>query len=301
MRSSVFMKFFVVMALGSSLTEAQVVRTWVASNGSDANPCSRTLPCRNFAAAVSAVDPGGEVVVLDSAGYGPVSITKNVAVIAPEGIHAAIAPTSGTAISVSGSTVVILRNLYLNSRGATTGLQVLGADKTFAEDLTINGFGGSGIALETNQFYLDNSVSRNNGMGLFASQPGGQMLVFINRSRFENNDTDGVRAGPNSEVTVRDSLATGNYNAGFWAGAPGIEPVQMSLMNCQASRNFYGVVANRAGDRSDPMIRVSYSAAVHNRNGFYEAGFGQIESQGNNFVQGNGSNVIGTITVFSGT
>jgi hypothetical protein len=45
-------------------------RTFVASTGSDSDPCSRVDPCRTFQAAVDATAAGGEVVALDSAGFG---------------------------------------------------------------------------------------------------------------------------------------------------------------------------------------------------------------------------------------
>src|SRR5688572_24429167 len=91
----------VVFALwNASALEAQV-RTWVSGSGIDNATCGRTNPCRTFGAAITAVNPGGEVVVLDSAGYGPVAITKPVSIIAPPGVHAAVAPTAGAAIEVT--------------------------------------------------------------------------------------------------------------------------------------------------------------------------------------------------------
>jgi hypothetical protein len=54
-------------------------RAFVASTGSDANAaqaCARSAPCRTFQAAVDVVDDGGEVIALDAAGYGAVTITS---------------------------------------------------------------------------------------------------------------------------------------------------------------------------------------------------------------------------------
>src|SRR5512132_2933185 len=58
-------------------------RTFVASNGADTHPCSLVSPCRSFGTAIAAVAAGGEVIVLDSAGYGAVTITQSVSLIAP--------------------------------------------------------------------------------------------------------------------------------------------------------------------------------------------------------------------------
>src|SRR5260221_14491959 len=36
----------------TSLAQAQATRTWVSGVGDDANPCSRTAPCKTFAGAI---------------------------------------------------------------------------------------------------------------------------------------------------------------------------------------------------------------------------------------------------------
>jgi hypothetical protein len=62
---------FVVTLLTPAAASATIQRTFVASTGNDANPCTLAQPCRGFARAVSQTSPSGEVIVLDSAGYGP--------------------------------------------------------------------------------------------------------------------------------------------------------------------------------------------------------------------------------------
>jgi len=64
-------------------------RVFVSGVGSDANPCSRTAPCRTFQQAHNVVSAGGEVVVLDPAGYGQVTITKSVNIIG-DGVYAGV-------------------------------------------------------------------------------------------------------------------------------------------------------------------------------------------------------------------
>ena len=60
----------VTMILGASLASAQASRTWVSGVGDDANPCSRTAPCKTFAGAISKTATGGEINVLDPGGFG---------------------------------------------------------------------------------------------------------------------------------------------------------------------------------------------------------------------------------------
>src|SRR5215471_16146383 len=87
-----FASFLVLMTISSA--SAQVQRTYVSGLGSDANPCSRTAPCRTFTQAISQTNPGGEVYVLDTAGYGPFAITKTLSVVA-QGVTAGISVFSG--------------------------------------------------------------------------------------------------------------------------------------------------------------------------------------------------------------
>src|SRR5258707_5392185 len=70
--------FSIVIAilLGSTLVSAQASRTWVSGVGDDANPCSRTAPCKTFAGAISKTAVGGEIDALDPGGVGAVTITK---------------------------------------------------------------------------------------------------------------------------------------------------------------------------------------------------------------------------------
>src|SRR5690348_9006810 len=59
---------------------AQATRTWVSGVGDDANPCSRTAPCKTFAGAISKTAAGGEIDALDPGGFGAVTITKAITI-----------------------------------------------------------------------------------------------------------------------------------------------------------------------------------------------------------------------------
>src|SRR5689334_182120 len=61
---------------------AQASRTWVSGVGNDANPCSRTAPCKTFAGAISKTAVGGEINALDPGGFGAVTITKPITISA---------------------------------------------------------------------------------------------------------------------------------------------------------------------------------------------------------------------------
>src|SRR5215471_2418652 len=63
---------------------ASAARTFVSSAGSDSNTganCSLASPCRSFQAAYGVTSPGGEIVALDSAGFGELTITGSVSIV----------------------------------------------------------------------------------------------------------------------------------------------------------------------------------------------------------------------------
>src|SRR4030088_2141980 len=64
----------------ASLAQAQATRTWVSGVGDDANPCSRTAPCKTFAGAISKTAVNGEIDCLDPGGFGAVTITKSITI-----------------------------------------------------------------------------------------------------------------------------------------------------------------------------------------------------------------------------
>src|SRR5215472_10738671 len=110
-----------LVVLFASGASAQVQRTFVSGLGSDANPCSRTAPCRTFGQAISQTNPNGEVIVLDSAGYGPFTISKAVSITAPPGVYAGISVFSGDGIDINAgaSDIVILHGLTINNQGSS--------------------------------------------------------------------------------------------------------------------------------------------------------------------------------------
>ena len=56
-------------------------RTFVSAAGSDSNNCANVAtPCRHFQTAVTATAPGGEVVALDPANYGSMTINHQITI-----------------------------------------------------------------------------------------------------------------------------------------------------------------------------------------------------------------------------
>src|SRR3978361_941535 len=68
----------VAHSLLATPANAQATRTWVSGVGDDANPCSRTAPCKTFAGAISKTAVNGAINCLDPGGFGTVTITKSI-------------------------------------------------------------------------------------------------------------------------------------------------------------------------------------------------------------------------------
>ena len=118
-----------VVLLASTLAHAQATRTWVSGVGDDANPCSRTAPCKTFAGAISKTAAKGEINDLDPGGYGGVTITKAISIIA-EGVIAGLLVSGTNAININAAAgdVVVLRGLDINGLGTgLTGINILAA------------------------------------------------------------------------------------------------------------------------------------------------------------------------------
>src|ERR1700690_1290088 len=76
---SIFGALLAIM-LYAAPANAQATRTWVSGVGDDANPCSRTAPCKTFAGAISKTLAAGEIDCLDPGGFGALTITKSLTI-----------------------------------------------------------------------------------------------------------------------------------------------------------------------------------------------------------------------------
>src|SRR5258708_31911514 len=116
----------IFMCAFASLAQAQATRTWVSGVGDDANPCSRTAPCKTFAGAISKTAACGEIDALDPGGFGAVTITKSITIDGTGTLAGILASlTTGIIINLNAATaatdVVTLRGLTIN--GACNGIR----------------------------------------------------------------------------------------------------------------------------------------------------------------------------------
>src|SRR5579864_7316461 len=178
------MRILIVVLLGASFAGAQASRTWVSGTGDDAQPCSRTAPCKTFAGAISKTAPGGEIDCLDPAGFGAVTITKSLTIDC-SGTFGSILVSGTSGVIVSGAGIAVtLRGISFDGSGGLgiSAIRVLSGSSLLIENVHVFGFGSGSAAavdIEPNQaahFALDikdTTVSGNTGGAILIKPAGG--------------------------------------------------------------------------------------------------------------------------------
>jgi len=309
----------------SSPSARAAQRTFVSTAGSDANTasnCSNTAPCRGFTAALTVTDSGGEIIVKDSGGYGPVTINKTVSLIAPDGVYAGISVASGDGISIAtGGVDVVLKGLTINYMGGTNGINMTAGSSLTVEKCTIKNFAadrigilvnaaaavrildslllknGSGASLENaSQALISGSRFIGNHNGLSLSASGATTIGEMSRSEVVDAANLGVSAyadsGGTLEFSVKDSLVATSGSQGVVVTASGgtvRASVAGSLITGNASDGLYAV-------GSGARLVSSGNVIVHNGTGLdNQPGGSELVSTGDNTVSDNTTATLGTI------
>jgi hypothetical protein len=214
---------FIVLALlcGASIANAGLFRSYLALNGNDGNPCTLQLPCRLLPAALSAVNDGGEIWMLDSANFNtaPVNITKSVKIFAIPGALGSIVGSGGDAVIINTAGDVTLRNVQiLNFSGGVNGINIQNAGAVHVEKASIDGFTSGASACirldsaNTARLYIDDTFVRKCNIGIFANgtSTSNRSSVIIDNTRiergFSSTPTTGVWMQGAVDVDLRNSV-----------------------------------------------------------------------------------------------
>jgi hypothetical protein len=282
---------------------AQATRTWVSGVGDDANPCSRTAPCKTFAGAISKTATNGEINVLDPGGFGGVTITKSIT-ISSEGFEAGVlvSGTNAIVINAPSSAVIVLRGLDIEGLGTgLNGIRFLAGGALHVEDCTINNFSQKGISFEpsgASELFVRDTVVRNNqqvsGGGILVKPLlGGSAFVTLDHVQLLNN-REGIRIEGGTVATASNSVSSGNTFHGFIATGTAVGAATLHLHSCVASENAGdGLRVNQNGS----TISFAGTSVTGNDGTGLSLNGGVLVSFGNNFVNGNGVNGSPTTTV----
>lgn len=271
--------FFGALAAPPAIA-ALAQRTFVSGQGNDANPCSLVAPCRSFSRALLQVAAGGEVVALDSAGYGPFTIIQSVTVQAPPGVYAAITTLSGNGITINAADtdVITLRGLTVVGLGGSVGIVFASGASMTVVDCTVSGFSQSGLSFQPLTTFTHGIVEHS----VFAS------------------DNVGIAVSPTGSLTVRNSILSGNAAVGvsiFGINASG--GATLSVVDSLIDANGVGIRgATNGGGPSH--VRISGNHITNNTTGILMTGASDAVSIGNNMVRGNGTEKSGLITIVTG-
>jgi len=267
-----------------ALAYAQATRTWVSGVGDDANPCSRTAPCKTFAGAISKTATNGEIDTLDPGGYGAVTITKSIVIDGTSGLAGVlVSGTNGIVVSAPSSSVVILRHLDINGVGAgLNGIRIIGAGDVRIENCKIYGFTQRGIVDERTDGHLavtNTVVSNNTQTGILTMAAGGSTLtVTLDHVEMHSNGNAGFAITGGTRAMVIQSSATSNTH-GFYADTG-------AILNLQDSVSF-GNTGNGVMSGSGAAIRLANTTISDNGAGLWAAAGAPIISYGSNRIGGN--------------
>jgi hypothetical protein len=286
----------------SAAAHAQATRTWVSGVGDDANPCSRTAPCKTFAGAISKTAAGGEINVLDPGGFGAVTITKSIT-ISSESFEAGVlvSGTNGIVISAANTDFVVLRGLDIEGLGTgLSGIKVLSVGSLHVEKCTINHFTQGGIefvpssaTVSTAQIHVSGSIIRNNSGSGFAGihvKPGSNVsaIGMIEDTQLRNNSA-GLRIEDNSAITAKNTTAADNVTGAGFIAVSASTAATLNLDKCVATGNNFGIKA----DNSNATVRMANCMIAGNTSGLVNntgATLGHIVSfTGTNFNADSGT------------
>jgi hypothetical protein len=293
----------------------------VSGVGDDANPCSRTAPCKTFAGAISKTAANGIINCLDPAGYGAVTITKAIT-IRCTGTNGAILSSGTNAVIVNVTTVgavVVLEDLAIEGSGGASGntglngVRVLGnAPILHVRNVTIQQFqaaptpgaNGNGIIWNANsgagELYIESSFISDNGDatagGGILIAPGAASSVIGDISNTElSNNRFGLRVDTNAttgsaNIAVRSSVISGGLAGGVVATNGGAPDGAANVMVADSviASNQQGVIASGSGTAT---VRVRNSTFTNNGVAFQASSGGITQSFQNNAIDG----AVGTI------
>ena len=286
--------------LASAPARAQASRTWVSGVGDDANPCSRTAPCKTFAGAISKTAAAGEINCLDPGGFGAVTVTKSMTISCEMGTGGVlVAGTNGIVFQGAATDYLYLKGLDIEGLGSGLSGIVFNSGRILhVENCAIRHFTGFGIQIKPNtgaSFTVTRTTVFDNGNGTAGGgigiQPTATTEGTIDRL-VANRNTFGIfadgTAGGSFNVAVRDSVLNGNTQAGFSLSSGALVTWAM-LTRVVAMNNGTGIQEIGA----TAQLRVGQSEITGNGTGVS----GTVMSYVTNQLNGNGAD--GTLTAIT--
>jgi len=281
--------------------QAQPARVFVAAQGLDSNPCTFALPCRTFQHAHDVVAAGGEIDVLDPAGYGIITITKAIS-IQGHGFAGIAVPTDvGITVSGGASDKINLSGLLIDGvGGGGTGIRIQFGASVNIQDCLIRSFSGSGIDVlpaGTSKVSVSDTVLADNGNGIYFLGSGTVAAVLDHVVVENSNGSFGIGANGNSgatfDVTINASVIAGGGNVTGISAFSALGPVHVMVQDSVVANTSVGVSALSA----QATVRIGRSTITGNATGISAGIGGIIDSYGDNNIDGNNADGAPTATI----
>lgn len=307
--------FAAIVAVGTMLwsapAAAQATRTWISGVGDDANPCSRTAPCKTFQGAISKTAAGGEINCLDPGGFGSLTITKSISLICDNTESGVLVAATNAFIVNSTTAVVTISGFDFEGLGQTgvagvNGVYIVNAAVVHIRNSKIRGFrNGYGINFQpqnaNSQLFVDNVTISESGSSANPSTSGGINInpaagftasATITNSQVVDNTNVGIRAdtsgivGSSINALIDGTTVSGN-SAGVLVKAPnGTGTIKFMLVNSRVAQSAnQGIVVN--GTPTSVNARVGNTTITGNGTGVLVLGTSQLLSYGDNRLDGN--------------
>jgi hypothetical protein len=296
--------FFAFM-LGAATAHAQATRTWVSGVGDDANPCSRTAPCKTFAGAISKTVAGGIINCLDPGGFGALTIfNKSITIDCSHTFAGSLASgTNGINVNVGAADIVTLRGLSIEGNPGTglIGVNFTNGGTLHIEKCTIAAFrGGSALGinfapaiggeLHVTDTTINDNGSAASGGGIQVRPTGsGGATVMLSRVRVNNNLVGVIADSRGGTGTVRvellDSVVSGNVNTGVVSETTASGPTSSIFMIRSSSVNNANVGVFVDGANANVIL--GDSTISFNNFGVATVNGGRAYTYGNNYINSN--------------
>lgn len=300
----------IFMFASVSIAQAQASRTWVSGVGDDANPCSRTAPCKTWAGAISKTAACGEIDALDPGGFGAVTITKSITLDGTGTMASILASlVNGITINAGVNDVVTIRGISINGFcNGINGINILSAKTVNVEDCVIFRFNtGNGItANDSNGLNLNvrDTVIRDNTLdGINTTSSAGFINVSLERVRLSGN-ANGLHARSGTKASARECVFSNNTTNGIFIDAAAAQFAFVSAWECMINNNgANGVRAGNAGNLGGSGAELNQNQINRNTgNGVLLSTGGAINTFSNNGIFGNGTDgCAGCVNVAPGS
>ena len=297
----------VAMLAAVPAASALNARTWVSGKGTDQAGCGPiATPCRSLQFAHDQTNAGGEIDVLDGAGYGALVITKSISIVNDgAGLAGVLAPGGGRAIEINAQATdaILLKGLTVEGAGtANYGVFFNSGRKLTMSDCLVTGFAAAGILLNPSSPVSRISISstklanNSSGLGVITSLNSTDTSVVQIDNVVANNNQYGMTfyiQNAATNVGIVNSVTSANEFGGIYITQTSNAFATFMLDGLTSNSNDMGLFI-KAGSANRAKAYLARSTIMGNNKGVvFDSANPAVLSFGNNHIVTNNTDVFG--------